>query len=85
MIDSKNCPECGAEIIFIYQTPERSYRIENGTLVRDDNNITDNSELNPYCSNDREHVLEPPGTNAEFWTWSDSVEQYFLERGLYEI
>jgi hypothetical protein len=88
MIESRNCPECGAEIIFIYQTPERAYRIKDGELIRDDNNTSDDPELNPYCSNDREHQIDmdiPDRRPEDFWTWSDGVYINFIDRGLYEV
>jgi len=80
------CPECGGEIVFHYETPTKVYRIENETLVRDDNVLSDNPELIPYCSNDKEHSIEPEGVEAqyEFWGWVDSVVMFFGDRGIYE-
>jgi hypothetical protein len=86
MIESRRCPECGAEIIFMYETPARCYRIEDGTLRRDDNNQTDDPELNPYCSYDREHVLDQPCRDPnDLWQWVDDVFMYFIDRGIYEV
>jgi len=81
------CPECGAEIIFLYETPTKTYRIKGETLVRDDNNISDNPELSPYCSNDKEHRIQPYTLNEEkeFWMWVDTVVIHFKDRGLYYI
>lgn len=77
------CSECGAEIIFMYETPSKSFHIENGTLIRDDNNLMDNPELTPYCSNDKEHTIEPEIDSMEFWRWTNEVEMYFIENNLY--
>jgi hypothetical protein len=80
------CPECGGEIIFLYETPTKGYRIEDDTLIRDDNNMTDDSQLNPYCSNDKEHRIQPYDLeeDREFWAWVDGVYMYFIDRGIYE-
>jgi len=78
----KYCPECGNEIIFDYETPTRSFRIKNGTLLRDDNNLIDNPELLPYCSYDKEHNIEPEIDSIDFWKWVDEIEIYFKENNL---
>jgi len=81
------CPECGGEIVFHYETPTKVYKIENETLVREDNVLYDNPELIPYCSNDKEHSIEPEGEESkyEFWGWVDNVEMYFKDRGIYDL
>ena len=84
MIESRTCPECGGEIIFTYETPTKTYSIEDGDLVRADNNMSDDSVFIARCSNDTEHDLAGPGEDVDFWTWVDSVEMYFYERGIYE-
>ncbi len=78
----KYCAECGNEIIFKYETPTKSFRINDGCLIRDDNNLTDSSELAPYCSYNKEHTVEPQD-DLEFWKWVDEVEFYFKEKDLY--
>ena len=83
MKNKHSCSECGNEIIFIYETPSKVFSIENGSLVRSDNNITDNPELTPYCSYDKAHIVEPQD-DREFWDWVNEVEMYFKDRGLYE-
>jgi len=82
MKNKYTCADCGNEIIFIYETPSKAFSIEDGKLVRNDNNLIDNPELIPYCSYDKEHVIEPQD-NVAFWTWIDEVEFYFKENGLY--
>lgn len=84
---TRYCPICGGEIVFHYETPTKVYCIENDTLIRDDNNINDNSELTPYCSNNKEHSIEPEDEkeNREFWSWFDSINTYFFDRGIYDL
>jgi hypothetical protein len=86
MLETRHCPECGAEIIFDYETPTKSYRITDGEICRDDNNLSDNPELNPYCSNDKTHKIEPEDIkeSQEFWSWSNGVYMDFIDRGIYD-
>lgn len=84
MKNKYTCAECGNEIIFIYETPSRVFSIEDGELVRDDNNMTDNADFIPYCSFDKEHTIYP-GNDMEFWNWINEVEFYFKEKGLYAL
>ncbi len=73
------CPVCGGEILFHYETPTKVFRIENGTLFREDNVLYDIPELKPYCSNDKTHILDK---DLDFWQWVDSVEMFFKDKGL---
>ena len=79
------CPECGGEILFSYETPSKTYRIQGDTLVREDNVLHDNPELFPICSNDREHRIVPsdPEEERKFWLWEETISQLFKDRGLY--
>ena len=76
------CPVCGNEIIFEYETPSKAFRIEDETLIRDDNNLSDIPEFIPYCSYDKEHNVEPKN-DLEFWKWVDDIEMYFNENNLH--
>jgi len=79
------CSECGCEIIFLYETPTKCYAInEMGELVRDDNNLTDRSELIPRCSFDLEHEIEPQDEikAVEFSEWVNTVITHFNKHGL---
>lgn len=81
---NKYCAECGNEIIFEYETPTKAFRIKDGSLIRDDNNLIDNPELVAYCSYDKEHAIFWFNENdIEFWKWLDEVEMYFKENNLY--
>jgi len=58
MIKQMFCKECNAPIDFSYVVPEKQFSItENGEIERSDNNISDDPELEFYCSNDREHEI----------------------------
>ena len=83
----RNCPTCGGEIVFHYETPTKVFCINNETLVRDDNNTSDDPELNAYCSNNKEHRIQPYllKEDREFWSWVDSVNMHFKDRGLYDL
>jgi len=81
MLEKMVCKECGGEINLDYITPAKSFRLdENGTLVRDDNNLTDKSSVEFVCSIDRCHNI---GNEKELFIWMDAVEFEFYERGLY--
>jgi hypothetical protein len=84
----KYCQICGGEIVFHYETPTKVFRIEGETLVRDDNNLLDKPELNPYCSNDKEHYIKSEynqAYNLELNKWIDLIETYFKEKKLYDL
>ena len=74
-----NCPECGADIKFSYVVPEKSFKIENGVISRDDaweGPGYDDPYLEFYCSNDKEHTIDTP----EIVDWSDKIEsQYYMQ------
>jgi hypothetical protein len=83
MLECKKCPECGAEIVFQYVTPSRSYRIENGEIVRDDawtGPGYDDSYFHFRCSDDSEHDIE---CNDKLAEWCNEVEFQFKEKGHY--
>lgn len=78
MLKTKNCRICGSDIIFCYKTPTKSFRIEDGKIVRDDaweGPEWDNPYLKFYCSNDMEHEVENQDID-----WSEEVEKEFYEK-----
>lgn len=76
------CRVCGAEIVITYMRSDKSFRIQNNSLVRDDNNFGDN-ELIFHCSDDMEHDIDPQPQDEisidEFYEWEEEVEKYFRE------
>ncbi len=79
MTQNKQCEVCGSDIIFRYKTPTKSFRIEDGKIVRDDAWIGlmyDNPYLKFLCSNDTEHKVE----NEDILDWSEKVEAEFYEK-----
>lgn len=79
MIKTKQCQICGADISFCYKTPTKSFRIEDGKIVRDDawvGLMYDNPYLKFQCSNDTEHEVE----NEDILEWSEKVEEEFDEK-----
>lgn len=62
MLDVKKCKECGADVVCDYIKPCMSFRIEDGQVVRDDNNDAwqprgDGPYVVFYCSEDRGHEI----------------------------
>lgn len=79
MIKNKQCKVCGSDIVFCYKTPTKSFRIEDGKIVRDDawvGLMYDNPYLKFHCSNDTEHSVE----NQDILDWSEKVEEDFYEK-----
>ncbi len=79
MIEKKECPECGHEIIFSYETPTRSFHIVGCVIVRDDAWVGpqyDKPSLIFHCSNDREHDIE----SEKITEWAEGVEKVFYHR-----
>lgn len=80
MPKTKQCITCGSDIVFSYKTPTKSFRIEDGKIVRDDaweGPEWDNPYLKFYCSNDTEHEVE---NDSEVIQWSEKVENEFYEK-----
>jgi len=72
------CKECGAEIVFSYITPDRSYRIEDNKIVRDDpweGPEYDDPYLDFHCSNDMEHDIN----TQEVDEWADKITELFFK------
>lgn len=80
-MEKKYCPICNGEILFSYITPEKTYTIEDGKIIREDNNLNDVPYLEFYCSNDKEHDID----TGEIFEWSDQVETDFYQNGSYDI
>jgi len=80
-MNNKFCPVCGAEIIFEYITQVRTFKIDAGTIVRDDawqGSPWDDPLLQFRCEDDPSHDL---GDSDELCEWKDSVEMgYFRMR-----
>jgi len=73
-----NCSICGSDIAFCYKTPTKSFRFENGKIVRDDaweGPEYDNPYLKFYCSNDSEHDID----SKEVVQWSEDIEKQFYQ------
>ena len=87
MLKPKECKTCGSDIVFDYKTPTKSFRIEDGKIIRDDawtGPGYDNPQIEFYCSNDREHDIEDVN-GTEVNKWCDKVENYFIENALYDL
>jgi len=53
------CHVCGSEMLIQKITPTKTFRItEEGEIVRDDNNLSDETYLIAVCSNDTTHTEE---------------------------
>jgi len=83
MIERRQCPVCGGEIVFSLITPERNFYInDNGHFDEDDNNLymfyngTYKPFLEFYCMNDREHNLD---SDKGFEKWSNEVSKIFFK------
>jgi hypothetical protein len=75
------CPECGGEVWFTYERPSATFAIENGEIVRMDNNDVFQSQgLFFHCCNDAEHKIEPH-YKSRLWKifskWCTAVENNF--------
>ena len=78
------CKICGADIAFCYKTPTKSFKIENGDIVRDDawhGGEYDNPYLKFYCSNDSEHDID----SEEIVLWSSGIETKFYDENIMEL
>ena len=75
-MNKKTCKQCGADIIFSYVTPTKTYIIEGGKIIRNDAWVGpgyDDAYLEFYCSCDKEHDIEC----EEIIKWSEDVEKEF--------
>ncbi len=68
--------------MFTYTVPERSYRIEDGKIKRDDaweGPMYDNPFIDFYCSGDREHNIETRTIlhEKDFYEWAEEIEDEF--------
>lgn len=81
------CQECGGEVWFTYERPSATFSIEDGKIVRMDNNDVFQSQgLIFHCCNDVEHEIQPPypsRLHRVFSDWCSSVENYFYDNSLY--
>jgi hypothetical protein len=92
MITSRNCPECGSEIIFSYGTPIRHYKIgfgiKDGKFIRDDaweGPVYDNPIFDFYCSNDKSHDIEQATVIYEqtFDEWEEEIQDEFYRQNMH--
>ena len=81
---NKFCEECGAEIVFQYVTPNKSFQIENGKILRDDA-WTGPGYDEPYflfrCSDDLEHEIH---MSIEMNEWMEDVKREFKRQKLFD-
>jgi hypothetical protein len=87
MITKRNCPECGSEIVFSYETPSRCYAIKDGKIARDDaweGPTYDSPTIYFYCSNDRSHDIEQSTVIYEktFDEWQEEIQDEFYKQQL---
>lgn len=79
MAKTKQCRVCNSDIVFCYKTPTKSFRIEDGIIVRNDawtGSEYDNPYLKFYCSEDMEHDID----SDEIVKWSEEIEKEFYEK-----
>ena len=82
MPEQRLCLECGAEIVFDYVIPIKSFRIyHDGNIIRDDNNES-YPDLEFYCSEDREHDI---GSSDDLLDWEVQVEKEFKDKACYDL
>jgi len=88
MIEQRDCPVCGGQIMIKYITPTYNYYItEDGKIERDTNNDLWEGK-DPYlsfcCSNDELHdinINQEGRPSDSMQKWKDLVEKEFYERG----
>ncbi len=76
------CKTCGADIVFDYVTPSKSFQIKDGKIERDDawKGIPhDDPYLEFYCSNDKDHDIE----SEEALAWTEMISEQFYDGGNY--
>jgi len=84
MIKTKKCKQCGGDIVFSYETPTKTFVIEDGKIVRDDawaGPYYDNPQLVFHCSNDVEHDID----SEEISKWSEEIEKIFYTKILPQL
>jgi len=75
------CRECGKEIGIDWVHPTKSFLVtDEGRFERNDNNLSDASYLEFYCTNDREHDIGI----KEVMDWEIEVEDEFKKQGMYD-
>jgi hypothetical protein len=85
MLTNRKCPECSADIIFSYKTPERSYRVEDGKIVSDDawnGPIYEDPYFDFNCSEDKAHVVDVDSIAYErsFYEWGEEIVDEFTRK-----
>jgi len=81
MLKNQHCAECGAEIVFQYIKPSKSFRISNGQIIRDDawtGKRYDDPYFHYICSEDSEHDIDPDDKLIE---WMGDLEYKFKKEG----
>ena len=73
------CNNCGAQINIHYIGPPKIFIIENGQLIRNDNNDTFSLEF--LCSENSEHNI---GERKDLINWIQSVEYVFQQEKKYD-
>ena len=79
MVTTKQCSICGSDIVFCYKIPTKSFRIDDGKIVRDDAWVGaeyENPYINFHCSNDIEHDIE----GQDMINWTEEVEEEFYKK-----
>ena len=72
------CKVCGEDIIFYYEIPTKTYKVEDGKIIRDDawaGPEYDSPSLIFRCSTDPEHDID----TLEINEWADKIETQFYE------
>ena len=86
MIESRDCPICGGEVMFIYVRPDFTFYINEGKIERDTNNDLWEGK-DPYirfrCVNDELHAIDiQEGRPIDsFSNWKEDVTKEFYEKG----
>ncbi len=83
MMKNKYCEECGAEIVLQYVTPNKSFRIKDGEIIRDDawtGAGYDDSYVYFRCSNDSEHDIS---MTIEMDKWMEDIKYEFKRQNLF--
>jgi hypothetical protein len=72
------CNECGSQIDIHYNNPIKIFTINNGQLIKNDNEGA--SYLEFLCSQDLEHDV---GRNEKLINWTKEVEYKFYQESKY--
>ena len=90
MIESRDCPICGGEIMFEYIRPDFTFYINEGKIERDRNNDLWEGK-DPYlkfrCVNDKLHDIETQEGRPidSFSNWTEDVTKEFYEKGHHDV